>query len=125
MPIYLTNLTDISIYTIIISIVILALVIGLIIYLLVKNRKTATHHIDTVDTNDLLKALGTLDNINHIELVQKRLQIEVKNVKAIDQTLLKQLDIPAFLTGKKITLLIKDNAKTVYSNLNEKRKEEV
>ena len=125
MPIYLTNLTDISIYTIIISIVILALVIGLIIYLLVKNRKTATHHIDTVDTNDLMKALGTLDNINHIELVQKRLQIEVKNVKAIDQTLLKQLDIPAFLTGKKITLLIKDNAKTVYSNLNEKRKEEV
>jgi hypothetical protein len=33
--------------------------------------------------------------------------------------------MPAFVTGKKITLLIKDNSKEVYKYLNEKRKEEV
>ncbi len=74
--------------------------------------------------NDLYEALGRKDNIKSIELVQKRLQIEVSQIKTIDQVLLKKLDTPAFVTGKKITLLIKDNANEVFKYLNEKRKEE-
>lgn len=98
--------------------------LGIILYLLTKKKKPKPKPLDDAYLNDLYQALGEKDNIKSIELVQKRLQIEVAQVKIIKQDLLKKLDTPAFVTGKKITLLIKDNANDVFKYLNEKRKEE-
>lgn len=98
--------------------------LGIILYLLTKKKKPKQKPLDDAYLDDLYQALGEKANIKSIELVQKRLQIEVAQVKMIKQDLLKKLDTPAFVTGKKITLLIKDNANDVFKYLNEKRKEE-
>lgn len=98
--------------------------LGLILFLLTRKKIPKQKPLEITYLQDLYIALGEKENIKSIELVQKRLQIEVTQVKAIKQDILKKLDTPAFVTGKKITLLIKDNANDVFKYLNEKRKEE-
>ena len=110
-------------YIVIGSIALLAL--GITFFLLTRKKEPQNKPLELSFLNDLYNALGAKSNIKAIELVQKRLQIEVDSVKKIDQDTLKILNMPAFVTGKKITLLIKDNTKEVYKYLNEKRKEEV
>jgi phosphotransferase system IIB component len=99
--------------------------LGLTFYLLTKRQKLEVNPLDPTLIENLYQALGTKTNIKQVEIVQKRLQIEVGSVKNIDQEKLKALNMPAFVTGKKITILIKDNTKEVYQYLIEKRKEEV
>ena len=110
-------------YIVIGSIALLAL--GITFFLLTRKKEPKDKPLALAFLNDLYNALGAKSNIKAIELVQKRLQIEVDSVKKSDQDTLKILNMPAFVTGKKITLLIKDNTKEVYKYLNEKRKEEV
>ncbi len=97
----------------------------LFIILLLRRKNGSKKLLDQTFLSNLYQALGTKDNILAIDMKQQRLQIEVANIKAIDQDLLKQANTPAFMTGKKITLLIKDNTKEVFNYLNEKRKEEI
>lgn len=99
--------------------------LGITFFLLTRRKNVKEKPLELSFLNDLYLALGTSLNIKTIELVQKRLQVEVQSIKKIDQEALKTLNMPAFVTGKKITLLIKDNSKEVYKYLNEKRKEEV
>jgi len=99
--------------------------LGLTFYLLTKRQKPKTEPLNIDLLNHLYQALGSGSNIKKVELVQKRLQIEVGSVKNIDQEKLKALNMPAFVTGKKITILIKEHTKEVYQYLIEKRKEEV
>jgi phosphotransferase system IIB component len=80
--------------------------------------------VDETFLNNIYLSLGKKENIKSLDLKQQRLQVEVANIKNIDQVLLKETNTPAFLTGKKITLLIKNNTKEVFNYLNEKRKEE-
>lgn len=99
--------------------------LGITFFLLTRRKNPKEKPLEVTFLNDLYLALGTALNIKTVELVQKRIQIEVQSIKKIDQEALKTLNMPAFVTGKKITLLIKDNTKEVYKYLNEKRKEEV
>lgn len=121
--IYLSTITT-TVYIYIAIGAVSLLTLGIILYLLTKKKKPKPKPLDDAYLDDLYQALGEKANIKSIELVQKRLQIEVAQVKMIKQDLLKKLDTPAFVTGKKITLLIKDNANDVFKYLNEKRKEE-
>jgi len=105
-----------------IGFVVIGIIIGLL--LLIKRKKPQVKALSNDYINQLYEALGSNRNIKQLELVQKRLQIEVNQLASVNQELLKRLDIPAFVTGKKITLLIKDNANEVFKYLNEKRKEE-
>ena len=107
-----------------IGIGIIASLLCLFIFLKLIQNKSDVKDLDQEFLNNLYLALGQKDNIKSIEMKQQRLQIEVVQVKDIDQELLKQINIPAFLTGKKITLLVKNNTKDVYNYLNDKRKEE-
>jgi phosphotransferase system IIB component len=99
--------------------------LGLTFYLLTKRQKPHSEALDPTLIDTLYQALGKASNIKQLDIVQKRLQIEVGSIKDIDQEKLKALNMPAFVTGKKITILIKDNTKEVYQYLIEKRKEEV
>ena len=105
-----------------IGFVVIGIIVGLL--LLIKRKKPQVKALSNDYINQLYEALGSNRNIKQLELVQKRLQIEVNQLASVNQELLKRLDIPAFVTGKKITLLIKDNANEVFKYLNEKRKEE-
>ncbi len=105
-----------------IGFVVIGIIIGLL--LLIKRKKPQVKALSNDYINQLYEALGSNRNIKQLELVQKRLQIEVNQLASVNQELLKRLDTPAFVTGKKITLLIKDNANEVFKYLNEKRKEE-
>ena len=107
-----------------IGIGIIASLLCLFIFLKLIQNKSDVKDLDQEFLNNLYLALGQKDNIKSIEMKQQRLQIEVVQVKDINQELLKQINIPAFLTGKKITLLVKNNTKDVYNYLNDKRKEE-
>ena len=99
--------------------------LGLTFYLLTKRQKPIEEPLDATLIESLYQALGAASNIRQVEIVQKRLQIEVGSIKDIDQEKLKALNMPAFVTGKKITILIKENTQEVYQYLIEKRKEEV
>jgi phosphotransferase system IIB component len=94
------------------------------IFLKLTRKKGSIYPVDDIFLNNIYLALGKKENIKSIDIKQQRLQIEVANIKAINQDLLKQANTPAFLSGKKITLLIKNNSKQVFNYLNEKRKEE-
>lgn len=104
---------------------VIALFSILFIIIMLSRKKGLSIPVDQTFLATLYQALGTKDNIKAIDMKQQRLQIEVASVKAIDQGLLKQTNTPAFVTGKKITLLIKHNEKEVFNYLNEKRKEEI
>lgn len=104
---------------------VIALFSILFIIIMLTRKKSTVNSIDQSFLSNLYLALGTKDNIKAIDMKQQRLQIEVASVKEIDQELLKQTNTPAFVTGKKITLLIKNNTKEVFNYLNEKRKEEI
>ena len=88
-----------------------------------KETKEPTYDLSILD--NLYHALGTAANIASIERVQQRIQVEVKNVWSLDHDNLKKLNFPTFITGKKVTLLVKDQTQQVVDYLNDKRKEDV
>lgn len=95
--------------------------VGLI--LLLKKKKTVKKpEMDPIYLNQLLAALGNADNITDAISEHQRLRIKVFNMKIVDADILKELDIPAFVKGKEITLLIKNHTKEVLSFINDKRK---
>lgn len=120
--IYLTE-TTIQTY-IFIALGVIALFSLIFIFLKLTRKKDNILPVDNIFLANLYQALGKKENIKSIDMKQQRLQIEVANMKEIDQALLKETNTPAFVTGKKITLLIKNNTKQVFNYLNEKRKEE-
>ena len=108
------------IYIAIVVIVVIALAILLIVLM---KRKPKEEPLNLAYAEKLYLALGEKKNIKSIEMTQKRLQIEFIDIKGVDQKLLKEIETPAFLTGKKITLLVKSHTHEIHSYLNEKRKE--
>lgn len=107
---------------------ILYLSIGLLIILIIilllwffKPKKKLA--IPLIDTYQLRDALGGQDNIMTLSLEHQRLKVVVKDLKVVKSTLLKELNIPAFLKGRELTLLIKHNQKEIMSFLSERKKE--
>lgn len=119
----LEYLADFMIY-IYIAILFIAVVILFLWISSIRRKRYKVLPLDNTYLNNLYEALGKKENIVTLDIVQKRIQIEVRKVDDIDKSLLKSLGTPAFVTGTKITLLIKDNANEVFKYLNEKRKEE-
>ncbi|MBU1093656.1 MAG: hypothetical protein KKH01_04255 [Firmicutes bacterium] len=104
--------------------VILLLIIALIIYLLTRKKKPVQSSISLEYLNDLYAALGGASNILNVKREHQRLQVKVDQMKLVDAQQLKTLEIPAFVKGKEITLLIKTHTQDVLSFLNDRRKED-
>lgn len=113
------ELTQNQIYIIIASV----LAVVLIIILLLILRRKPKEVIPTLDYDELLIGLGGKDNLSDLSMEHQRLKVKVNDLKKVDQTILKKLEIPAFLKGKELTLLIKNHTKEVLSYLSERKKE--
>lgn len=110
-------------YIIVLSAVILVIVILLF---LLGNRKQKPKILPvSLDfLNQLYLALGGATNILSVSREHQRLQVRVEQMKSVDANKLKELETPAFVKGKEITLLIKNHTQEVLSFLNDRRKED-
>lgn len=105
-----------------IIIAVVAAMLLLVILLIIVYRKPKEKNIplDIDYLNKLLKSLGNTNNINEISIENKRIRLLLNDIKMVDANILKELEIPAFLKGKELKILIKNNTKEVYNFLNER-----
>lgn len=113
------GLTQNEVYIILASV--LALLI--IVVLLVVFKRKPKVIIPALNYDELLLGLGGKENLVSVAMEHQRLKVKVNELKKVDQAILKKLEIPAFLRGKELTLLIKNHTKDVLSYLSERQKE--
>ncbi len=113
------GLTQNEVYIVLASVLVLV-IIAIVILLVSKKPKKV---VPSMNFDELLIGLGGKENLNAISMEHQRLKVTVKDLKKVDQTVLKRLEIPAFLKGKELTLLIKNQTKEVLSYLSERQKE--
>ncbi|MFU8792950.1 MAG: hypothetical protein ACNA7K_02905 [Acholeplasmataceae bacterium] len=104
----------------------LGVLLILILFISLLKRRPKKESIKTLDQqelNQLYEALGQKENILKVDLEHQRLKVDLKDTKKVNPTLIKALNIPAFLTGNTIKLLIKSSPKAVQTYLENKRKE--
>jgi len=103
--------------------ILILIIVGLIL-LLKREKKVQKLELDTSYLDQLFIALGGANNIVVTKIEHQRLQIKVQNIKNVNAGMLKELEIPAFVKGREITLLIKNHTQEVLSFLNDRRKED-
>ena len=96
-----------------IAVVLLVIGAALTAYFIIKSK---TKTIDLAYLNEIKNAFGN-NNIEKVKLEQQRIQVYVKDTKAIDVNYFEEAKLPAFMTGKKITVLFKENANEIYQFL--------
>lgn len=102
---------------------VLVITIISVLFLIFKKTKKSKTIVKNLDYQELLEALGGSINIIKVSLEHQRLKVILNDLKIVNQNLLKKLEIPAFLKGKELTLLIKNQTKEVLSYLSERQKE--
>jgi phosphotransferase system IIB component len=110
-----------ALIALIVSLVVLVSGIIILIFLYRQNQ-VKSKSVD-LDVSTLLEALGGAANIEKTALENKRLKVTLIHPKLVSQTLLKTLDVAAFLSGKEIKLLIKENQVAVKNQLDQIRNE--
>ncbi|MDY0075612.1 MAG: hypothetical protein WC992_08995 [Acholeplasmataceae bacterium] len=100
--------------------VILILIIFLFFLKKKKPKETIT---ESLPVDELIIGLGGISNIQSVSMEHQRLKVSVENIKQVDQSILRKLEIPAVLKGKELTLLIKHHTKAIYTQLVEQKKE--
>ena len=113
------RLSQSELYIVLASVLVLVLIVTIILFITKKPKKV----VPSMDFDELLVGLGGKENLSTISMEHQRLKVTVKDLKKVDQTVLKKLEIPAFLKGKELTLLIKHQTKEVLSYLSERQKE--
>lgn len=109
-----TNLVIISL----IVFAVLVLIIGL--FLVFKKKQPKKKEVSLDELSALMTALGSFDNIIKVNQEQQRIQILVTDTKKIDALYFTLNKIPAFVSGNKVTILIKDHSKEIYEFLSGK-----
>mgnify|MGYP001238889837 CR=1 FL=1 len=112
----------------IIGLIAIAVLFIILIVVLIKiRRKKPTKKENTLDPrwiNDLVLALGGFDNIQKIDHANQRVRCTLSDIRKVSQPALETLKVPAVLTGKQLTLLIKGNPSWVVQEINTLRNEE-
>ncbi|HHW79824.1 MAG TPA: hypothetical protein GX742_03350 [Acholeplasmataceae bacterium] len=106
-----------------IIIAVIAAILLLVFLLILVYRKPKEQAVEVVSDNylnNLLNILGTNQNIKEVSIENKRLRLILVDVKKVDANGLKSLEIPAFLKGNELKLLIKNDIKTIYKFLDER-----
>lgn len=117
-------MTDLIIYGAIILVVLATMIYTLYRTIHLKKVKQSQPVLDEATKERILIALGGISNIIKTGIEHQRLHIEVKDTKKLDPTAFNQLEIPAFLTGKTIKLLIKNQPMAVIDYISNQRNEE-
>ncbi len=99
-------------------------VIGIIILYVVWKRKSPQTIVDNDYFAQILSALGHIDNIKSAVKEHRRIQITLNDLEKVNTDQLKKLDISAFLTQQKITLLMNEQGDRLLNHIKSKRKEE-
>lgn len=102
----------------VVAAIILLIILLVLVYKKPKDEKSTLVSQEYLE--NFLKILGSKNNIKEISIENKRLRLIVNDVKKVDATGLKELEIPAFLKGNELKLLIKDDIKTIYNFLDER-----
>lgn len=103
----------------------LALVlISMIILYLLFEKKRRQPKVNQQLLDDMIKALGGIKNIINETTEHRRVQIDLVKTDLVDVNVLKDLQISAFLTGKKITLLMNEHSEQLLQHIKSQRKEE-
>lgn len=114
---------DIIIYSI--FVVALLLVLGLIIFFVYRyqkrTKKTKHKTISTADITSIILGLGTKDNIVDVVKEHHRIKITIVDPKRLNAQTFKDLEISAFLVGKEVKMLVKQNTAAVYKALLDNR----
>lgn len=106
-----------------ISIAILAILLMTILIMMIKrSKKHVEEPIQEDYLDQLVLALGGKNNIIKAMKEHQRLKVTVENIKLLNQNILKELELAAFLKGKEVTLLVKHQSEKVLTYLNEQRK---
>jgi len=100
-----------------ITMIVAVIVLLFLTLFILKKRKQEKPKLKKVDTSELILALGDLENITSISFEHQRLKVMIKEIKRVKQDLLKTLEIPVFLKGKELTLLIKHQTKEVFNDI--------
>mgnify|MGYP001205238555 CR=1 FL=1 len=102
--------------------VVLGLIILIAIILLITKKRPKRRTKINVEVEVLEKiylALGE-NNIVSVDREQDRVRLILNDPKLVNAKVLTELKIPAFLKGKEVKLLFKDNSEQLYTYLNEK-----
>ncbi len=99
-------------------------VAGIAVFYVLYEKNKKQKPADDEYLASVIKAIGDVSNIISIHHVQRRTQIELLAPEKVDVNQLKALQISAFMTGKKITLLLNENREHTLFQLIKKRKEE-
>ncbi|MCR3905906.1 MAG: hypothetical protein NUK62_02590 [Tenericutes bacterium] len=93
---------------------------------IIRKKRLQTKVIPLADEflDALYIALGESNNIVKVSHEHQRLKVLIIDVKKVNTKRLKDLNIPAFLKGKELTLLIKNHTKEVISYFNDKMRED-
>ena len=97
-------------------------IVGTIILLVVKLKKGSKKIEDKIVlrdgfVDDLVNALGGIDNIINVVIANKRLGVGLKSIKLVSQDALKAMEISAFMSGNQIKILLKIEPESVYEML--------
>ncbi len=109
----------------IISVILLATLIPFIflIFWIKKKKPTPVSALKIEYLEQLVVALGSLENIKSVSREHQRLKVFVHDLKVVSSDQLKNLETPAFLKGKEITLLVKHHTKDVIDYINTLKRE--
>jgi phosphotransferase system IIB component len=112
-------LYDLNLILIILVIVVATLIP--FIFLITQSKKKKSSSVSTLSLDfleNLVKSLGTVDNIKSISSEHQRIKVMILDLKLIQANDLKALGTPAFLKGKELTLLVKHHTKDVIDYIN-------
>ena len=110
-------------YILIGAIAFVLILIILIILIIVKKRKKSKLDRQNEYADNIIKALGEIDNIDDIKLSRRRLNAIVSDLNLLRPKDLRNLNLGAVITKNNVKILVKDNPKEVYKYINKKRKE--
>lgn len=105
-------------------IVLILAVIGIVIFYVFYEKNRNQKPTDDTYLKTLIEALGDISNIKSVNHVQRRTQIELISPEKVNIEQLKNMQVSAFITGKKITLLLNEKSDHTLHQLIKNRKEE-
>lgn len=123
------NGLNISITTLIIAIIIavvalILLVFGIILLVKKSNKKVSKVSYSNEQFKNLVSALGNIENITSVIKEHQRIKVVLNDPKMIDSSALKSMGISAFLVGKELKMLVKENANQIYQLLIQEKSED-
>lgn len=99
------------------------IVVLVLILVLISRKKKPKKSLDNETLEKIYLAFGSKENIKSINRTQDRVSFIVKDVKKVNNDILKELDISAFLKKNEITILFKNGSKNLVDYINSKMKE--